>query len=202
MTTERSNDNSKVLGDPRMPRSRARIMSMTFIAMFVVLIAVCSWISIPMTIPFTLQTFAVFVAAGLLGPVCGFAAVLIYLLIGLVGLPVFANFTSGFGILLGPTGGYMIGFLFTALAVGLMMKKLGRSLPVMIIAMLLGLLICYAFGTAWFMIMYANAGSAVSLAAALGWCVLPFIIPDCAKIALAILLIKRLEKHIPKEIMK
>ena len=73
---------------------------------------------------------------------------------------------------------------------------LGEKLPVMVAAMVLGLLICYAFGTVWFMIVYAKNNEAVGLWTALGWCVFPFIIPDLLKMALAILLTKRLGKYV------
>lgn len=79
------------------------------------LIAVCSWISIPTAVPFTLQTFAVFLTLGLLGGRLGTLAVTVYLLLGAVGLPVFAGFHGGLGAFLGATGGYLVGFLFTAL---------------------------------------------------------------------------------------
>ena len=77
------------------------------------LIAVCSWISIPTAVPFTLQTFAVFLTLGLLGGRLGTLAVTVYLLLGAVGLPVFAGFHGGLGAFLGATGGYLVGFLFT-----------------------------------------------------------------------------------------
>lgn len=78
---------------------------MAYIALLVVVIAVCSWISIPSVVPFTMQTFGVFCAVGLLGGFRGTVAVLIYILMGLIGLPVFSNFNGGVGYLMGPTGG-------------------------------------------------------------------------------------------------
>lgn len=88
---------------------------MAYIALFAVLMAVCSWISIPAVVPFTLQTFGVFVAVSVLGGKRGTLAVVLYLLMGVVGLPVFAGFSGGLGVLLGSTGGYIVGFVFTAL---------------------------------------------------------------------------------------
>lgn len=81
-------------------------MTWCTLQVFAVLIAICSWISIPMTVPFTLQTFAVFLAVGVLGGKRGSLAVLIYILLGAVGIPVFAGFSGGIGVLLGNTGGY------------------------------------------------------------------------------------------------
>ncbi len=169
---------------------------MVYCAMFAVLIAVCSWISIPATVPFTLQTFGIFVTVGILGGKRGSVSVLIYLLLGAVGIPVFAGFKGGIGALLGTTGGYIIGFLFSALIMWGMEVLLGKKLWVLAVSMVLGLLACYAFGTIWFMVVYARTSGAIGLMTALGWCVFPFILPDVIKIALALVLSKRLAKLI------
>ena len=169
---------------------------MVYCAMFAVLIAVCSWISIPATVPFTLQTFGIFVTVGILGGKRGSVSVLIYLLLGAVGIPVFAGFKGGIGALLGTTGGYIIGFLFSALITWGMEVLLGKKLWVLAVSMVLGLLACYAFGTIWFMVVYARTSGAIGLMTALGWCVFPFILPDVIKIALALVLSKRLAKLI------
>ena len=169
---------------------------MVYCATFAVLIAVCSWISIPATVPFTLQTFGIFVTVGILGGKRGSVSVLIYLLLGAVGIPVFAGFKGGIGALLGTTGGYIIGFLFSALIMWGMEVLLGKKLWVLAVSMVLGLLACYAFGTIWFMVVYARTSGAIGLMTALGWCVFPFILPDVIKIALALVLSKRLAKLI------
>ena len=124
--------------------TRSKTYDMVYIAVFAVLIAICSWISIPMTVPFTLQTFAVFLAVGVLGGKRGSLAVLIYILLGAVGIPVFAGFSGGIGVLLGNTGGYIIGFLFSALLMWLIEKLFGRKTWVLGISMVLGLIVCYA----------------------------------------------------------
>ena len=165
---------------------------MAYIALLVVLIAVCSWISIPSVVPFTMQTFGVFCAVGLLGGFRGTVAVLIYILMGLIGLPVFSNFNGGAGYLMGPTGGYIVGFLFTALIYWLFEKLFGKSLLCRIIAMALGLIVCYAFGTFWFVEVYSRVKGPISVTAALAMCVLPFILPDAVKILLAVSLTGRL----------
>ena len=168
---------------------------MSFIAMFAVIIAVCSWISVPLTVPITLQTFGVFAALGVLGGKKGTIAVIVYVLLGAVGLPVFAGFKLGIGTLLGTTGGYIIGFVLSGIVYWAITDKFGIKLAVTVIAMALGLLVCYAFGTAWFMIVYTRSKGAVTLWSALGWCVFPFIIPDAIKIALAILVSERVGKY-------
>lgn len=162
------------------------------VAMGVALIAVCAWISIPATVPFTLQTFAVCLVAALLGLRQGAWAVVCYILLGAVGAPVFSGFRGGAGALLGTTGGYIVGFLFTALLVGFFVEKWGRRLPVLIAAMALGVLVCYAFGTAWFVVVYAKNSGPIGVGTALVWCVIPYLIPDGIKIVLAAVLTGRL----------
>ena len=77
-----------------------------------------------------------------------------------------------------------------------MTKVLGEKTPVMVVAMVLGLIVCYAFGTVWFMTVYARNSGAIGLGTALGWCVIPFIIPDLVKIALAVGLTRLLKPHV------
>ena len=134
------------------------------------------WISIPAQIPFTLQTFGVFMAVGVLGGKRGTLAVLVYVLLGAVGVPVFAGFSGGIGSLLGNAGGYIIGFIFSALVMWAIESVFGRKPVVQIISMIIGLIVCYAFGTAWFMFAYTRSTGPVGLMAVLGWCVFPFII--------------------------
>ncbi|MBQ9299482.1 MAG: biotin transporter BioY [Clostridia bacterium] len=167
-------------------------LDLAYMAIGAVLIAVCSWISIPANVPFTLQTFAVFFVLSILGGRRGTISVLLYILLGAVGIPVFAGFSSGIGVLLGSTGGYIIGFILMGLAYRLIVRLPGKRLWVEIAAMLIGLILCYAMGTAWFMVVFSRQNGAVSLATVLAWCVIPFIIPDLIKLALAILLSKRL----------
>ena len=171
---------------------RSKTYDVVYVGVFAVLIAICSWISIPTLVPFTLQTFAVFLTVGLLGGKRGTMAVLVYVLLGSIGIPVFAGFTGGIGVILNNTGGYIIGFIFSALVMWLMESLLGRKLWVQGLSMILGIIVCYAFGTAWFMIVYTRDSWAVGLATVLSWCVIPFIIPDIVKIALALFLSNRL----------
>ena len=173
-------------------RQRNKTYDLVYVSIFVVLIAVCSWISIPLTVPVTLQTFGVFIAVGLLGGKRGTLAVLVYILMGAIGIPVFSGFTGGIGILSGTTGGYIVGFLFSALLMWGMEKLFGKDTKVLAGSMILGLAVCYAVGTLWFMAVYAASSGAVGIFTVLGWCVFPFIIPDIAKIVLALILTKRL----------
>ena len=171
-------------------------LDLAYIGLFVALMAICSWINIPMAVPFTLQTFAIFAAVSMLGLSRGTVAVVVYIILGAVGAPVFTGFSGGYGVVLGLTGGYIVGFIFTALITGGIMKVFGKKIPVMVVAMLLGLIVLYAFGTAWFIYLYNRDNGAISVMAALTACVFPYIIPDCCKIALAIALDKRLARFI------
>ena len=166
-----------------------RTLDITYIGAAVALITICSWISIPTTIPFTLQTFAVMLTVLLLGGMRGTIAIIIYILLGAVGVPVFSGFSGGIGKLMGPTGGYIIGFLGTALVMWGFEKFLGRKLWINIAAIVLGLIVCYAFGTMWFIKLYtADDGSKATLAMALSWCVIPYLIPEVIKVVLALTL--------------
>ena len=173
-------------------KKQFKTIDLAYMALGAVLIAICAWISIPTTIPFTMQTFAVFFVLLILGGKRGTVAIGIYVLLGAVGVPVFAHFTSGIGILLGNTGGYIVGFIFMGLVYWLIVGLLGKKLWVEILAMVMGIVVLYSFGTAWFMIVYAKTNGAVGLAMVLAWCVIPFILPDIIKLALAVALARRL----------
>lgn len=177
-------------------RNHNKTLSMTYMAIFAALIAICSWISIPSSVPFTMQTFAVFLTCGLLGGKRSTVTVLVYLLLGAIGLPVFAGFSGGLGALFGMTGGYLLGFVFIGLVTWLFEKLFGKKAPVLIAALVVGLIVCYAFGTAWFMFMYTKNVGSIGLTGVLGMCVFPFIIPDLIKMALALILTNRLKKFV------
>ena len=171
------------------------VQNLTLIALFAAIIAVCSWITVPVgTIPITLQTFAVCVAAGMLGWRRGCAAIAVWLGLGAVGLPVFSGFQGGIGRIVGPTGGYMVGFFATALIVGAAVSLFRGRPAALTLSMILGIAACYAFGTVWFLILM---GGKSTLGGALAACVLPFILPDLVKIALATLICARMRRFLP-----
>ena len=172
------------------------IRDMIYVSLMAVVIALCSWLSVPSAVPFTMQTFAVFCALLLLGGRRGFLAVGLYILLGAFGLPVFSGFRGGIGVLLGPTGGYILGFLLTGLCDWLYERFGHERLPVQAACMVLGLVLCYAFGTAWFIRVYTGD---ITLARALSLCVWPFIIPDLIKLALALLVGRRVRRALRKE---
>nr|MBQ8244407.1 biotin transporter BioY [Oscillospiraceae bacterium] len=159
---------------------------MVLCSLFASLTAVCAWISLPLPpISFTMQTFAVLLSLGILGGKWGSVSILLYLLLGLVGLPVFSGFRGGIHALLGPTGGFLWGFLLSA-AVYWALERLGK-LPAMIGA----LAMCYLCGSWWFSV-YAGAGMGLSVMT----CVVPYLIPDAVKLALAYTMAKRISRTI------
>ena len=172
--------------------AKTAVFDLVMTAMFSALIAVCSIISIPVgTVPVTLQTFAVCLAAAMLGFKRGTLSVLVYILLGAVGAPVFAGMKGGVGVLAGPTGGYIIGFILTAVTVGMAADRWGRRILPMALSMVTGVLLCYAVGTVWFVIV-----TGTDLFGALTLCVVPFLLPDALKIVLAVLLANRLDKAV------
>lgn len=175
---------------------RGKTYDMAYTAVFAVLIAICSWISIPTVVPFTLQTFAVFLAVSVLGGRRGTLSIVVYVLLGAVGIPVFAGFKGGIGVLLNTTGGYIIGFIFAGLIMWLMERLFGRKLWAQLLGMILGMITYLSVGTAWFMAVYLRQTGPVSLATVLGWCVIPFLIPDIVKMMLALSLGNLLRKRL------
>lgn len=174
--------------------SRLRTVDLAYIALFAALLALCAWISVPFfEVPFTLQTFGVFAAMLMLGGRRGSMAVTVYLLLGAAGLPVFAGFKGGLGALAGVTGGYLVGFLVLAAVYTGVTALLGDSEAAGIAGCVLGLAACYAFGTVWFLLVYARTAGTIGLTAILAKCVFPFLLPDAVKLALAAALSRRLK---------
>ena len=159
-------------------------------ALFAALTAVCSQIQIPLPmIPINLALFAVHLCGALLGAKWGALSMAVYALLGAVGVPVFAGFGSGPAVLFGKTGGYILGYILCAAIVGLLSRRLGFTFPKLCLSMLVGVAVCYLFGTAWFMVI-----SGLNLATSLSYCVLPFLPGDAVKILLAAFLALRLRK--------
>lgn len=171
--------------------------NMALCAQFAALLAVCAWIAIPVgDTVFTMQTFGVFLALGLLGGKRGTAAIFVYLALGAVGLPVFTGFRGGIGALVGITGGYLSGFLLSGLVYWLVTGLWGGSGKVRLLAMVAGLLVCYAFGCLWYRFGYVENGKPLGIVMIFVKCVLPYLLPDGCKLALAFYLTGRLKRFI------
>ena len=171
-----------------------RTLRLTLCALMAALIAICSQLQIPLpAIPINLALFAVHLAGALLGPAWGTLSVLVYILLGLCGVPVFSGFRAGFATLFGKTGGYLLGYLLDAFLVGYLSRRIGSRFWQLCLSMVIGVAVCYAFGTAWFIFL-----TKTTLAASLSACVLPFLPGDAVKIVLAALLTGRLKKPLAR----
>lgn len=175
-----------------MKKNRLTVKDMAYSGICAALLAISAWISIPMPqVSFTMQSFAVFFTLGLLGGRRGTVSILIYLLLGLVGLPVFSGFRGGLGVLLGVTGGYIWGFLLAGLVYWLLTALLGSGFRAGLGATVLGMAVCYTCGTVWYLHVYGG-----TLWAVISVCVLPYLIPDGVKIVLALSLAGKLKRFV------
>ena len=168
------------------------IRKITYVAMCVAWMTVCAWITIPFVVNFTLQLFAVFLIAAISDWKVSLAAILSYLLLGLLGVPVFSGFQAGPSVFANVSGGFLIGFVAATIVIGGAVRIFGRKRIVLITSMIVGLLLCYCLGTVWYLLVFYRGGDSISLWVALSYCVFPFVLPDCLKILLAYLLSKRL----------
>ena len=181
-----------------MTEKKTSARDIAHIALFTALMAVCAWIMIPFAVPFTMQTFAVMLAAAVLGTKHALVSLVLYLTLGIIGIPVFSGFAGGFGVFAGPTGGYLIGFLPMVPVISWLIRLTGRKLWTLCIAFVCGLIVCYAVGTVWYALIYMRGAGLAACGAALAECVLPFLLPDAAKLILAAWVAIRLDKIVRK----
>ncbi len=168
-----------------------KVRSLVFCALFAAVIAVLAQVQIPLPglVPISLATFGVMLSGLLLGWRCGTLAVAVYVLLGAVGIPVFAGFKGGLSALMGPTGGYIVGYLPYALLAGLEILNLRDKLWGRCVLLVIGTAVCYALGTAWFVHVTGR-----TLAESMALCVVAFLPGDAVKIILAAVLTPRLKK--------
>ena len=166
---------------------------MAVTALMAAVMCVLGPLSVPIgAIPISLSNLVICFSAWLLGPKFGTLSVAVYLALGAVGLPVFSGYGAGLAKLAGPTGGYLVGFLFTALTMWGAERWLGKSAPVFLGSAVVGQILCYLFGSVWYYAVYTSSSGPVGMFTVLGWCVFPFLLPDAVKLALAWLLSRRL----------
>lgn len=142
----------------------------------------------------TLGSFLLYLTGVLLGPRLGCISVFLYLLLGFLGLPIFSGYTAGAGVLLGPTGGYLLGYLPCVALVGWFVGKKGKGkggIFFFLLGAVLGTLALYMVGTAWFLFVYTKGGSVTEAVVS---CVLPFLPADAVKILMATVLYKPLRR--------
>lgn len=162
--------------------------NLAYCALFAAFIAVAAQISIPIhPIPLNLASLAVMAAGILLGAKPSVISVGVYILIGCVGFPVFANFRGGIAIVAGPTGGYILGYSLIAFVTGLVCKRTSKLIYA-VLSMILGTALCYAAGTAWFCVLTGTFPHA-----ALAVCVTPFLPADLLKIMAAAIIFKKIK---------
>ena len=161
----------------------------TKIALGAALMALCSWIAVPIgDVPMTMQIFALCFVSVWLGWKGAFFAVLAYVLLGAVGVPVFSGFTGGVGRLLCPTGGYLLGFLIAAPLMGGLCSR-SNTKKNYFIGMGIGVLVCHCIGVLWFWAWLPQNGLWAALVMTL-----PFLALDFCKMVLAVLVLKKLRK--------
>lgn len=173
---------------------RFSVRELSYISLFATIIAVSGYITIPIpfsTVPVTAQTLAVMLAGGLLPVGQATVSILVFLLMGAVGLPVFSGGTAGLGIIVGKTGGYLIGFVAGAALISMLKGKKASFLRLLTVNAIGGIIVVYAFGILWL-----NYVTKLGISKAIIFGALPFIPGDIIKIIVAALITKRLGKHI------
>ncbi len=169
-----------------------KIKTITTCALFAALMCICGPLSVPIgPVPVSLTNLVIYFAVVILGTKKSLISYLVYLLLGLAGLPVFSGFQGGAAKLAGPTGGYLISYILVIPLCGLIMEKSKRNTAVTIAGMLLGITAVYVFGTAWFVILMK-----CEIMYALSVCVWPFIPFDVIKVVLAVLVGKTVRKSL------
>ena len=155
---------------------------MTMCAIMAALMCILGPLSVPIgPIPISLTNLVIYLTVFLLGTRATAVSYVVYLLLGAVGLPIFSGFSGGIAKLAGPTGGYLIGFIFMIIVCGLIMEKTDRKIIPTFLGMVLATAVAYLFGTIWF-VLQAKA----TVVYALTMCVFPFIPFDLVKIVIAI----------------
>ena len=170
-------------GTVAVDNQKIKTKQMVLIALMTAVTCVLGPLSIPLPfspVPISLTNFAIFLAIFVLGMKNGTISFIIYLLLGAVGVPVFSSFRGGLQVLAGPTGGYLIGFIFLALIMGFALDHFDRKLVPPIIGMIIGMVVCYAFGTVWLAKLLS-----LSFKEGLMMGVIPYLAGDVAKIIIA-----------------
>ena len=173
--------------------------NISLIAFFTTLLVISSWFTIPFVIPFTLQTLVIFILILVLDLKKSLLILLIYCLLGIIGIPVFSSFQNGLGVFLGPTGGFLIGFVPMIIVSNILLKTIRKKKNgnlgsnkknyfMSFFALFIGLLCCYTIATIWYGLVYDTTTSSLNIIIAI---ILPFVLPDIIKIIIAIIIAKK-----------
>ena len=172
-----------------MQKKKFSLTQLIFMALMAAVMCIAGPLAVPIgPVPITLTNLVIYIAVGVLGTAQGTISYCLYLLLGMVGLPVFSGYAGGLGKLAGPTGGYLIGFIAMALIGGIVMEVSHRKLIPTLIGWFIGTAVDYLFGTLWFMFV-----TKMNLSASLMMCVVLFIPGDLIKIVLAYCLSKKIK---------
>ena len=169
------------------------VQKMAIIALMTAVLCILAPISIPVFIspvPVSLGVLAIYLTAYVLSPLDATISVIIFILLGTFGLPVFSGYSGGLSKLVGPTGGYIIGFLFTVYISSLFIH-MKKGIIFDVIGMITGLALCYILGTIWFSYQQGKG-----FIASLLLCVVPFLIGDAIKIIVAVILGTQINKRL------
>ncbi|MDY3899015.1 MAG: biotin transporter BioY [Bacilli bacterium] len=169
-----------------------KIKDIAIISVAAAMICVLSPISIPIgDVPISLATFIIYLIVAILGPKKGTISVLVYILVGIIGVPVFSNYRAGISVIVGVTGGYIVGYIPLALLTGIFTYKFKNKIWMYPIGMILGTIVCYFIGTVWYMFNTNN-----NLISSLLVCVVPFLLFDLIKIVLSSVLAYLINKKL------
>ena len=177
-----------------MQKKKFSLTQLIFMALMAAVMCIAGPLAVPIgPVPITLTNLVIYIAVGVLGTTQGTISYCLYLLLGMVGLPVFSGYAGGLGKLTGPTGGYLIGFIAMILIGGIIMEKTNRNIVATCIAWVVGTAAAYLFGTIWFVyLMHCSVMYALTI------CVFPFIIGDIVKIIVGTILGKEVRKALSK----
>lgn len=166
-----------------------KIKNMVLVSLGAVILALGAWITVPFVIPFTMQTFALTLLLMSFGGRIAFCSIILYIALGMVGIPVFSGFNSGVSAVIGPTGGFIIGFVLAGGLYWTLERIIKRDSRLSYALPFLSLLLCYACGTMWYMFYTSFSSGFFHI---LSVCVLPYILPDIIKVVFAILVSRRI----------
>lgn len=160
---------------------KTSVYKLTTIALITAVLCVLAPLSVPIgPVPVSLATFVIYLFVYIFGTWMSTAGVAVYLLIGLVGIPVFSGYTAGVAKLAGPTGGFLVGYLLVTIVGGLILDRIKRNVLMGVIAFFVSTILLYALGTVWYIVLLGG-----TIAEALMICVVPFIVVDIIKMAAA-----------------
>lgn len=173
-------------------KSVTTVYQLCVVSLMSALLCVLGPLTIPIgEVPISAATLVIYLAVYLLGPKLGTVSCIIYLMLGFAGLPVFSGYTGGVAKLVGPTGGYLVGYILLAFISGIFMVKSSYKMIWDLLGMAAGTAVLYLFGTVWFMVLMK-----CSFVAAMAQCVVPFLIGDLAKIVFAELIGREMRRRL------